>query len=72
MPKAYPTPREQERHKACAPVPASRESQEERDATRKEAIASAIREWIIPTLVRRFLAERTRAEEQWAAGSKVL
>lgn len=29
------------------------------EAARREVIATAIREWIIPTLVRRFMTERT-------------
>jgi hypothetical protein len=59
MPTVPPRRREQGRRKAPAVVRDGRQVEVEREATRKEAIASATREWIIPALVRRFLAERT-------------
>jgi hypothetical protein len=40
----------------------------EREAIRREAVASATREWIVPALVRRFLAERS--SDQGAAGGR--
>jgi hypothetical protein len=62
MPKIPPRRGEQGRRKPPAVVPDGRKLEVEREATRKDAIASATREWIIPALVRRFLAERSRAE----------
>jgi hypothetical protein len=59
MPK-FPLGRgEQRPRKAPATVLDGRKLEVEREAIRREAIASATREWIIPALVRRFLAERS-------------
>jgi hypothetical protein len=63
MPK-FPLGRgEQRTRKAPATVPCDRKLEVERETIRKEAIASATREWIIPALVRRFLAERSSDQE---------
>jgi len=59
MPK-FPRGRgEQRPRKAPAATPDGGKLDVERDAIRREAIASATREWIVPALVRRFLAERS-------------
>jgi hypothetical protein len=63
MPK-FPLGRgEQGPRKAPVTVPDDRKLEVEREAIRREAIASATREWIIPALVRRFLAERSSDRE---------
>jgi hypothetical protein len=56
IPKAAPSQSGRGRSKTLEVILNGREPDVE--AARREAIASATREWIIPALVRRFLAER--------------
>lgn len=41
-----------------AVTPGSNDLGDDQDTARKEMIASVVREWIVPALVRKFLAER--------------
>jgi hypothetical protein len=40
----------------------SNEAATDRDSARKEMIASMVREWVVPALVRKFRSERTPKE----------
>jgi hypothetical protein len=59
IPKTHPRRGEQGLRKASASLSDGRKLEVEGGATREEAITSATREWIIPALVRRFLAEQS-------------